>query len=92
MANKNSMEITHLYRFLMAVKENPSITITRIFYKCNISYCTILKYKNILIPAGFCKVRSANRQSSLIEITNDGEILLEMIERIIENTHGDVGT
>ncbi len=88
MSSKNSMEITHLYRFLMAVKENPGIKITRIFYKCNISFVTILKYKNILIPAGFCKVRSADRQSSLIEITHDGEILLDYIERIMKNANG----
>lgn len=89
MANKNSMEITHLYKFLTAVQENPGITITRIFYKCNLSYSTILKYKNILIPAGFCKVKAANRQSSMIEITPKGEHLLEFAESIIRNTPGE---
>lgn len=84
MANKNSMEIMHLYKFLMAVKENPGIKITRIFYKCNISYSTIDKYKNVLIPAGICKVERANAQSSMISITHDGEMLLDLIEKILE--------
>ena len=92
MSNKNSMEITHLYKFLMAVKENPGITITRIFYKCNISYSTILKYKTILVPSGFCKVTSANRQSSSIEITHDGELLLVFVERIMKHTEGGIIT
>lgn len=89
MSNNNSIEITHLYKFLMVVKENPGITITRIFYKCNICYSTIDKYKKILIPAGICKVTKANRQSSMIKITSDGEILLELIERMMENMQGD---
>lgn len=84
MGNKNSIDITHIYKFLTAVKENPGITITRIFYKCNISYCTIDKYKKILIPAGVCKVTKANRQSSMIDITHKGEVFLNTIENIME--------
>lgn len=86
MPNAISRDFEVLYRFLKAVKDNPGINITGIFSRCNSSYYVIIGLKNVLVPAGFCKINGANRQTSNIEITHDGEILLGFIERIIESS------
>lgn len=85
MRSRISSDFEVIYRFLKTVKENPGLSITNIFFRCNSSYYVISDWKNILVVSGFCKINGANRTTSNIEITHDGEMLLGYIERIIEN-------
>lgn len=76
-------EIEMIFKFLSIVKENPGINQTGILTRCNGSYQTITGLKSILVSAGFCKITGANCVSSNIEITADGQKLLEFLERLI---------
>ena len=83
MLKSKNNEIEMIFKFLSIVKENPNINQTGILTRCNEAYKIIMGLKSILVSAGFCKISSANTISSKIVITNDGQKLLEYLERLI---------